>query len=282
MLGLEEVPITIVKALAPYIIWHRVEFVREFLEQRPHYGDKLSFAKYIVDLVHQKFVVNYKKYLEWINKAKMGNLTSEDKSSLNIAEKSDVVVSTDIREIIKEFQDATYRKYSEKIRKTVEEIRKLKEEGDINDLIDRVYSTIKELEESEKLKLHARNELIGELYDLLFELANFEVRYPLEEWRKIHQLIELRIHKKKKEYDGLEVGSVLNSFHIFLQKVNKSLFEFKRKALFMVFNSLPELKLDVIVSKIGEDGETVIAFRFKGGKTAVILKEILEIKKEVR
>ena len=276
LLGLDEVPISVVYALAPYIIWHRVEFVRDAVEKRPFYGDKLKFAKHLIDLIYKRFTLNYKKYMNWIAKAKKGTLTPTEKNQIKVAANSDIVVKTDLMAKIEQFLNKTYREYRKKIEQFKSKIESMRRTTDTKTLIGYVYDMIAKINSDETLKFHAKSELIGMLYSELFKLTETSITLSLSEWRRIHHIVEAKIAKEKDKHVGTEIASVLQSLLSFIQKINRSLFEYQRKAMLRIFNCLPELKLDVLVSKADESSaEPSIVFKFRGGLTALILKNIL-------
>ncbi|TFG13913.1 MAG: hypothetical protein EU535_04260 [Promethearchaeota archaeon] len=126
LLGLDTIDINIVNTIAPYIIAHRVAFVKRELEMSPYWGDKYEFTRYILDLVQKRFKSRELCY-QITERFRNGTSKKEDLAELKKYEKNDLIVKYDLIPFVNATKDKDYSDIANKISE-------LSKKGDIEEL----------------------------------------------------------------------------------------------------------------------------------------------------
>lgn len=274
LLGLEEVPVSIVYAIAPYIMWHRVEFSRQALEKIKT-GSKLRLCKEIVNLIYKRFIKEHERYMKWVDNARAGKLTQTQLTAIETAKKADPFVAVDLIAEINKYRSEEYLNLRKNVRRFIERVRTEKI-GDVKQIILKIKEMIEKIDSEETIDPSIREELKGELYDILFNLTKAEITFKLSEWKQIHPAIETKLTQLKNESDKY-LAALFDSIIKFLQEVNKMIIVYEKPSLYRAINIPPEIRIDLYVSKKEEtDLEPNIIFVIKGGRVAFELKGILE------
>ena len=130
LLGLNRIDINIVNTIAPYVIAHRVAFVKRDLEMSPYWGDKYEFSRYILDLIQKRFKTREICY-QITERFRNGTSKKEDLVELKKYEKNDLIVKNDLIPFVNATKDKAYSDLAKKINETskrgdIEELSKIR------------------------------------------------------------------------------------------------------------------------------------------------------------
>ncbi len=115
LLGLDKVDINIVNTIVPYVIAHRVAFVKRDLEMSPFWGDKYEFSRYMLDLIQKRFKTREVCY-DIIERFRNGTSKQEDLAELKKFEKNDLIVKYDLIPFVNAIKDNSYAELAKKIK----------------------------------------------------------------------------------------------------------------------------------------------------------------------
>ena len=95
LLGIDQIDVNIVNTVAPYIISHRVAYVKRELDKSPYFGNKYEFSRKMLELVQKRFKTreNYYKIAE---RFREGKAKENDLTDLKKLEKNDLIVKFDL------------------------------------------------------------------------------------------------------------------------------------------------------------------------------------------
>jgi MoxR-like ATPase len=126
LLGLNIVDINIVTTIAPFVIAHRVAFVKRELEKPPYWGNKYEFSKYILNLIQKRFM-NRESCYQIAESFRNGESKQNDLVELKKFEKNDLIVKFDLLPYVEALND---KKYSD----LAQQIKQASKKGDIEEL----------------------------------------------------------------------------------------------------------------------------------------------------
>jgi len=175
LLGLDTVPVNVVYAVAPYIIWHRVHLSSKFLEK--FHGNRFEAVRSLIDTAFRNFINRLPVYYEFM-KLETGNSDINLINELEKSAASDLIVATDLYPIAKQILENNY---LELVRSLVKAIN--------NQDTDRVHDILK----------RAINEIPNNLRGRLFRVYEKLIRRnrkvfvtDIRNWEKtLDKLIEL-------------------------------------------------------------------------------------------
>ena len=126
LLGINKIDVNIVNTVAPYVISHRVVYVKRELEKAPYFGNKFEFSKNILNIVQKKFKNREVCYVI-AERFRNGNPNKDDLLELKKFEKNDLVVKCDLIPFVKSVSNKHYSPLAQKIKLA-------SKKGDINEL----------------------------------------------------------------------------------------------------------------------------------------------------
>ncbi|MFX1315045.1 MAG: AAA family ATPase [Promethearchaeota archaeon] len=107
LLNLSIVDINIVNTIAPYVISHRVEYVKRELDKSPYYGNKFEFSKNILNLIQKRY--KQREICYQINERfREGNPKENDLTELKKLEKNDLIVKYDLIPFVNSVNNKIY------------------------------------------------------------------------------------------------------------------------------------------------------------------------------
>jgi MoxR-like ATPase len=95
LLGLEKIDVNIVNTIAPYVISHRVLYVKRELDASPYFGNRYEFSKNLLTTIQKRFK-NREICYKIADRFRGGNPKENDLTELKKFEKSDLIVKYDL------------------------------------------------------------------------------------------------------------------------------------------------------------------------------------------
>ena len=128
LLNLSLVDINVVNTIAPYVISHRVEYVKRELDKSPYYGNKFEFSKNILTLIQKRF--KKREICYQINERfRAGSPKENDLTELKKFEKNDLIVKYDLIPFVNSVNNKIYPPLAQQINDATKK-------GDINKLAE--------------------------------------------------------------------------------------------------------------------------------------------------
>jgi len=100
LLGIENINVNIVNTIAPYVISHRVAYVKRELDKSPYFGNKYEFSKKMLEMVQKKFKTRENCYTI-AERFRQGKPKENDLTELKKYEKNDLIVKFDLIPFVK-------------------------------------------------------------------------------------------------------------------------------------------------------------------------------------
>jgi MoxR-like ATPase len=138
LLGIEKVDVNIVNTIAPYVISHRVIYVKRELEKSPYFGNKYEFSKNILTTVKKRFK-NREICYKIADRFREGNSKENDLVELKKFEKNDLIVKYDLIPFVNSVNNKDYSPVAQ-------EIQVAAKKGDINKLADIRNNLLEEID----------------------------------------------------------------------------------------------------------------------------------------
>jgi len=131
LLGLNIIDINIVTTIAPFVIAHRVAFVKRELEKPPYWGNKYEFSKYILNLIQKRFM-NRESCYQIAESFRNGESKQNDLVELKKFEKNDLIVKFDLLPYVEALNDKNYSDLAQQIKQAskkgdIEELSKIRD-----------------------------------------------------------------------------------------------------------------------------------------------------------
>ncbi|MFX0039348.1 MAG: AAA family ATPase [Promethearchaeota archaeon] len=126
LLGIDKIDVNIVNNIAPYVISHRVLYIKRELDKSPHFGNKYEFSKHILETVQKKYK-NREICYKIANRFREGNPKDNDLQELMKFEKNDLIVKYDLIPFVNSVDNKEYSPIAQ-------EIQEASKKGDINKL----------------------------------------------------------------------------------------------------------------------------------------------------
>lgn len=128
LLNLSIVDINVVNTIAPYVISHRVDYVKRELDKSPYYGNKFEFSKNILNLIQKRF--KKREICYQINERfRAGSPKENDLTELKKFEKNDLIVKYDLIPFVNSVNNKIYPPLAQQINDATKK-------GDINKLAE--------------------------------------------------------------------------------------------------------------------------------------------------
>ncbi len=175
LLGIDNIDINIVSIIAPYVISHRVMYVKRELEKSPFWGNKYGLSKEILKTILKRFKNRESCYLIADN-FRNGIAKSTELTELKRYQKNDLIVKYDLIPFVNSINNKSYSELAKKIRAATKT-------GNIDDLAGMRNYLIEDLDVSN------RSDLINwcnrELYKQTVTDFVFKYAYWKEVWADI-------------------------------------------------------------------------------------------------
>lgn len=175
LLGINKIDINIINTIAPYVISHRVAFVKRELEKSPYWGNKYEFSKHILQIVQKRFK-NREICYQIADRFRDGNPEKTDLTELKKFEKNDLIVKYDLIPFVNAISNKNYSEIAQKIKDT-------SNKGNIDKLAEIRNSLLGELDFPNRADLI--NWCNNELYKQTVTDYVFKYSYWKEVWADI-------------------------------------------------------------------------------------------------
>ena len=250
LLGYDKVLPNFIVAVAPFVLWHRLDYPENILREKPYYGNKILLTKDLVQRIFNRYTRRGRRILEIIDKGWALKLTKSDLDELNQEAKADVFVASDVQPIIKSISEdsryATYYKQVEKILNMIK-VGRFDEKtiiSKIDDLLSKIESDV---------TVTGKHKLVRELYNAIFSLTKRTIKMRLGEWREIQiDLIKQIPLKSLKRFFKDIIGG----------------------PLYRKFYGMPEIEIRVTIPS--DDDNAMMTMDIAGGKLAIKVFETIE------
>jgi len=137
LLGINAIDVNIVNTIAPYVISHRVAFVKRELDKSPYFGNKYGFTQNILKTIQKRFK-NREKCYQITERFREGNPKEDDLTELKKFEKNDLIVKFDLLPFVNSVNNKNYSPVAQQIKDAAKK-------GDIeilaeirNDLLEKI------------------------------------------------------------------------------------------------------------------------------------------------
>jgi len=138
LLGLDKIDINIVNTIAPYVISHRVIYVKREIDKSPYFGNKYEFSKNILDIVQKRFK-NRELCYQIAERFRGGNPKDTDLSELKKFEKNDLIIKYDLIPFVNSVNNKEYPPIAQQIQETAKK-------GDIDKLAEIRNNLLEEID----------------------------------------------------------------------------------------------------------------------------------------
>ncbi|MFX1377737.1 MAG: AAA family ATPase [Promethearchaeota archaeon] len=128
LLGINKIDVNIVNTVTPYVISHRVIYVKRELDKSPYFGNKYELSKDILNAVQKRFK-NRETCYQIADRFRAGNPLENDLVELKKFEKNDLIVKYDLIPFVESLNNEEYFPIAQQIQEVAKkgEITKLAE-----------------------------------------------------------------------------------------------------------------------------------------------------------
>ncbi|MGD2073065.1 MAG: hypothetical protein PVG65_06215, partial [Candidatus Thorarchaeota archaeon] len=236
LIGIQEVSIGVVKALAPLVFWHRTRYVRDAVESSPFYGDKFAFTQHLVELASARFTQR-EAAIAIMAKFRLGAASQSNLDELKEIGKSDLLVRIDHLRLAKELKKKRYVKMVQNIEKSIDK------------------ENVKELTKAHEVLLNDsefpnRPMLLTKISDALHKLTLSQFTVTFEQWQEMWTSISLNFPE--------------------LTKVLKETLEPPKRKV------MRTNQLTLVVYTTGDSSESPVFVEVSGGEDALSIQKELK------
>jgi hypothetical protein len=228
--------VNIVNTIAPYVISHRVAYVKRELDKSPYFGNKYEFTQNILKLIQKRFR-NREKCYQITERFREGTPNENDLIELKKFEKNDLIVKFDLLPFINSVNNKNYSPVAQQIKDAAKK-------GDIKILAEIRNDLL------EKIDFPNRGDLIEwcnlELYKQT--VTDYVIKYSY--WKDI--LVELIL-----EFPSLD------------QPIQEAFSQRQTKQI-----RTEDLLIEINVTGVEE--ESLVNIQISGGADAVKLRSIMD------
>ncbi|MFW9820384.1 MAG: AAA family ATPase [Candidatus Thorarchaeota archaeon] len=107
LLGLEKIDVNIVNTITPYVISHRVLYVKRELDKSPYFGNRYEFSKNLLTTIQKRFK-NREICYKIADRFRGGNPKENDLVELKKYEKNDLIVKYDLIPFVNSINNKEY------------------------------------------------------------------------------------------------------------------------------------------------------------------------------
>ena len=236
LLGLDKIDINIVNTIAPYVISHRVLYVKRELDKSPFFGNKYEFSKNILSQVQKRFK-NREVCYEITARFRRGNSKENDLTELKKFEKNDLIIKFDLIPFVNSVNNKEYAPIAQKIYETAKN-------GDITNLAEIRNNLL------EEINFPNRGDLIEWCNRELFRQTVTDYVFPYADWKELWADIAT-------EFSNLD------------QSLKEAFSKRQTKQI-----RTEDLLIEINVT--GTKEESLVNIQISGGSEALKLKKILD------
>ncbi len=138
LLGLDKIDVNIINTITPYVISHRVIYVKREVDKSPYFGNKYELSKNILTLVQKRFK-NRELCYKITDRFRRGNPKDTDLSDLKKFEKNDLIVKYDLIPFVYSVNNKEYSPIALQIQEAAKR-------GDINNLAEIRNNLLEEID----------------------------------------------------------------------------------------------------------------------------------------
>ncbi|MHA2184054.1 MAG: AAA family ATPase [Promethearchaeota archaeon] len=175
LLGIKNIDINIVNTIAPYVVSHRVAYVKRELDKAPYFGNKYDFSNNILKMIQKRFKTREKCY-EIQSRFRDGNPKENDLTELKKYEKNDLIVKFDLIPFVNSVNNKIYPPLAQRIKDA-------SKTGKISDLVELRNELL------ENMEFPNRGDLIewcnNELYRQTVTDYIIEYSYQKDVWAEV-------------------------------------------------------------------------------------------------
>jgi MoxR-like ATPase len=171
LLGLENIDVNIVNTIAPYVISHRVLYVKRELDLSPYFGNRYEFSKDLLITIQKRFK-NRELCYKIADRFRGGNPKENDLAELKKFEKSDLIVKYDLIPFVNSVNIKEYAPLALKIQEAAKS-------GDIVNLAEIRNNLL------EKLDFPNRGDLIEWCNRELFRQTVTDYIFKYTDWKEV-------------------------------------------------------------------------------------------------
>ncbi|MHA2088548.1 MAG: hypothetical protein ACW972_09740, partial [Promethearchaeota archaeon] len=107
LLDINIIDVNIVNTIAPYVISHRVGFVKRELDKSPYFGNKYEFTQSILKSIQKRFK-NRERCYQITERFRQGDPKENDLTELKKFEKNDLIVKFDLLPFVDSINNKEY------------------------------------------------------------------------------------------------------------------------------------------------------------------------------
>ncbi|MFX1346820.1 MAG: AAA family ATPase [Promethearchaeota archaeon] len=115
LLGISKIDVNIVNTIAPYVISHRVVYVKRELDKSPYFGNRYEFSKNMLKSIQKRFK-NRQTCYEIAERFREGNPKENDLEELKKYEKNDLIVKFDLIPFVNSVNNKKYPPLAQEIK----------------------------------------------------------------------------------------------------------------------------------------------------------------------
>ncbi|MFX0155402.1 MAG: AAA family ATPase [Candidatus Hodarchaeota archaeon] len=138
LLGLEKVDINIVNTIAPYVISHRVIYVKREVDKSPYFGNKYEFSGNILNVIQKRFK-NREVCYKIADRYREGKPKDNDLQELKKFEKNDLIIKYDLIPFVNSVNNKKYYPIAQQIQEA-------SKQGDIKKLAEIRNNLLEEID----------------------------------------------------------------------------------------------------------------------------------------
>ncbi len=171
LLGIEKIDVNIVNTIAPYVISHRVLYVKRELDKSPYFGNRYEFSKNILTKIQKRFK-NRETCYKIANRFRGGNSKENDLTELKKFEKNDLIVKYDLIPFVNSINNKEYSPVAR-------EIKDAAKNGDITKLAEIRNNLLEEID------FPNRGDLIEWCNRELFRQTVTDYVFKYSDWKEV-------------------------------------------------------------------------------------------------
>ncbi|MFW9900751.1 MAG: AAA family ATPase, partial [Candidatus Thorarchaeota archaeon] len=138
LLGLNKIDVNIVNTIAPYVISHRVIYVKREIDKAPYFGNKYEFSNNILKTIQKRFK-NREVCYKITDRFRGGTPKDNDLQELKKFEKNDLIVKYDLIPFVNSVNNKDYPPIAQQIQDSAKN-------GDINKLAEIRNNLLEEID----------------------------------------------------------------------------------------------------------------------------------------
>ncbi len=171
LLGIEKIDVNIVNTIAPFVISHRVLYVKRELDKSPYFGNKYEFSKNLLTTIQKRFK-NRETCYKIADRFRGGNSKENDLTELKKFEKNDLIVKYDLIPFVNSVNKEEYSPIAQQIQEAAKK-------GDITTLAEIRNNLLEEID------FPNRGDLIEWCNRELFRQTVTDYLFKYSDWKEV-------------------------------------------------------------------------------------------------